>query len=257
MILAIDIGNTHLVLGSLNENNEVVKQMKLSTDRVETTYEYAAEIKSILALEGLDPSMYEGAIISSVVPLVTKYVSQAVALLTGKRPLILGDNAKIDLPLDMNGLSHKDIAGDLLATAMAAKLYYSVPAVIIDIGTATTITAVSKAGAYIGGVILPGPNTAQMALVERAALLPAVDFLAPDQAIAKDTVNAMRGGIVFGSAGAIDGILDHFIEELGEMPMILATGGMGQLIVPHCRHEIIVDGELLLKGLGLIWQQNL
>ncbi|MEE1114635.1 MAG: type III pantothenate kinase [Eubacterium sp.] len=257
MILAIDIGNTHIVLGCLDEDNNVLQRMMMSSDKNETSYEYAAEIRTVLSLKGLDLNNFDGAIISSVVPEVTRAVSAAVYIITGKEPLVLGHGAKVELSLDMNGLSSDAIAGDLLATAIAAKKYYTLPAIIVDMGTATTITVVDRTGTYIGGAIVPGPGTALKGLVRDTSLLPAVEFVAPDRAIAKDTVNAMRCGIVYGSAGALDGIIDRFLLEMeGDDPTILATGGMGKIIAPYCRHKIIIDNELLLKGLGIIWYDN-
>ena len=258
MFLAIDIGNTHIVLGCLDEKNEVSDRMQLSTDRNETAWEYAAEIREILALQKIAPESITESVLSSVVPEVAVSVSEAIRILTGKSPFILGKNARIQLPVEMNGLPAEAIAGDLLATAAAAVEYYPLPAVIIDIGTAATVTVVSRSGAYIGGCILPGPGTALKGLIQDTALLPAVDFSAPDRAIAKDTVNAIKSGMIYGSAGQLDGIIDHFIEELGEEPpTIVATGGMGRIIAPFCRHTITIDNDMLLKGLGLILRDSL
>jgi type III pantothenate kinase len=256
MILAIDIGNTHMVLGCLNEKNETVKRVQMTTDRQQTYHEYAAGIRQVLQMEREEAVSFDGSILSSVVPEVTDVVAEAVRILTGKRPLVLGQGVETGLALDMNGLTADQIAGDLLATAVAAVHNYPLPAVVIDIGTATTMTVVSAEGVYLGGVILPGPGTSLQALVKDTSLLPAVDFSRPDKAIAKDTVNAMRAGIVYGSAGAIDGILDRFEEELGVFPTVLATGGMGRILAPYCRHRITVDDSLLLKGLGIIWRNN-
>uniref|UniRef100_I5AU30 Type III pantothenate kinase n=1 Tax=Eubacterium cellulosolvens (strain ATCC 43171 / JCM 9499 / 6) TaxID=633697 RepID=I5AU30_EUBC6 len=262
MILAIDIGNTHMVLGCVNEQtNEVISSMQMSTDRVETAHEYAAEIVQILALEKISPEDFCGAIISSVVPMVTTVVKKAVEIITGEKPLVLGEGTDIGMEVDMNGIPADAIAGDLLATAVAAKEAHTLPAIIIDMGTATTVTVVDSRGIYIGGAILPGPGTAMKGLVSDTSLLPAIDFTAPDRAIAKDTINAMKSGIIYGSAGAVDGILERYEEELtasGETkrPVIVATGGMGRIIAPFCRHEILVDDQLLLKGLSIIWKKN-
>ena len=258
MFLAIDIGNTHIVLGCLSEKNDVLCRMQLSTHRNETAWEYAAEIRSVMDLQDMDPGSIENAVLSSVVPEVTASVSRAIKILTGKTPFILGQNAVINLPVDMNGLPAEAIAGDLLATAVFVRDNCPLPAIIIDIGTAATVTVVSRGGAYIGGCILPGPGTALKGLLQDTSLLPAVDFSAPDRAIAKDTVNAIKSGMIYGSAGQLDGIIDHFIEELGEEPpTIVATGGMGRIIAPFCRHAITLDNDLLLKGLGLILRDSL
>ena len=263
MILAIDIGNTHMVLGCIRESdNKVIRHIQMSTNKIETYHEYAAEISRILVLEKIDPKEFRGCLISSVVPSVTHVVAEAVRLLTGENAQILGEGVEVGLELNMNGIPTSAIAGDLLATAVAAKAEYPMPALIIDMGTATTMTALSSRGVYLGGCILPGPGTALKGLIADTSLLPAVDFIAPDRAIAKDTVNAIRSGIVYGSAGQIDGLLDRFTKELSDIegrevsPTCLATGGMGRLIAPFCRHSIIVDNELLLKGLGIIWKLN-
>ncbi|MBR2189409.1 MAG: type III pantothenate kinase [Eubacterium sp.] len=258
MILAIDIGNTHMVLGCLDQNNHVQARFIMSTSRIETSDEYAAELRQVLSLRGITPDQFEGAIISSVVPAVTAAIQKAFRLLSGKDPLVLGKDMRIPLELEMNGLPASAIAGDLLATAIAANAYYTVPAAIIDIGTATTITVLNEKAAYTGGCIMPGPGTAMKGLVECTALLPAIDFLAPSDAIAKDTISAMQSGIMFGSAGALDGILDRFADELGTpFRTVLVTGGMATIIAPLCRHEVTVDQDLLLRGLGLIWAANL
>ncbi len=258
MRLAIDIGNTHIVLGCLDDENTVLRTAKLRTEPEETAWEYAAEFRTIFELQDLDPAAFEGAVLSSVVPEAVPAVSEAVRILTGRAPFVLGKDAVLTMPVDMNGLPAEAIAGDLLAAAAAAREYYPLPAVIIDIGTAATVTVVSGEGAYIGGCILPGPGTALKGLLKDTALLPAVDFSAPDRAVAKDTVNAIKSGMIYGSAGALDGIIDHFEEELGEAPAsIIATGGMGRIIAPFCRHEMTVDNDLLLKGLGLILADSL
>jgi type III pantothenate kinase len=256
MILAVDIGNTHIVLGCI-EKGEIIKSVKISTTISETAHEYAAALSQVLEIESIDFMDFEGTIISSVVPQVTASFASAIKILTGQKPLIMGQT-DIDplIEIDMNGLKVSDIAGDLIATALAAKELYDLPAIVIDMGTATTITVVSREGVYIGGAILPGANTALQSLVKETSLLPAIEFEPPDRPIAKDTVNSMKSGIVYGSAGAIDGILDRFIDELGEKPTIIATGGMRKLISPYCRNKMILDGELLLKGLSSVWEKN-
>lgn len=255
MILAIDVGNTHIVLGCL-EGNQVKKAVKIGTDRKKTAHEYAAQISQILMIECIDFKAFEGTIISSVVPVVSESLSRAVEILTGSRPLVVGSGLDPGLALDMNGLTADKIAGDLLCTAVGAKEFYKLPAIIVDMGTAITLTVVSAEGVYLGGAIMPGAGTALHGLVSSTTLLPEVAFEAPDRLIAKDTVNAMKSGIVYGSAGAVDGLLDKYLAILGPDTTIIATGGMGRMIAKHCRHHMTVDGRLLLKGLGIIWAKN-
>ena len=255
MLLALDTGNTHTILGCINEQNEVVSTVQLSTNINETAYEYAIEMKSIMELAGINPKGFEGAIISSVVPQVNVVLSKAVNLITGQRPVIVGAGVKtgLNIRLDDPGT----IAGDLVATAVAAKEEYPLPAIIIDMGTATTITVVDAKGDYIGGCIMPGTGISLDALTRETSLLPSIDYSAPKKVISTNTVDAMKSGIIYGSAGALDGVVDRYIEALGgRVGSILATGGMGRLIAPYCRHDITVDNRLLLKGLGYIYRTN-
>jgi type III pantothenate kinase len=255
MILALDTGNTHTVLGCINEENEVTQTVQIGTDIIGTAYEYAAKIREIFDLAGIDSKGFEGAIISSVVPQVTQVLAKAVKLITGIEPLVLGAGVKtgLNIKLDDPGT----IAGDLVATAVAAKEEYPLPCIIIDMGTATTVTVVDEKGSYLGGSILPGTGISLEALTKETSLLPSIDYTAPKKVISTNTIDAMKSGIVYGSAGALDGIIDRYTEALGgNVGSIVATGGLGRLIAPCCRHDITVDNRLLLKGLGYIYRKD-
>ncbi len=257
MILAVDIGNTHTVLGLLDVTTSPVtvkETIQLLSEVDATSWEYAVRIREILEMIGIDLSSIEGAIISSVVPELTMVMQEAIRRLIKISPMVLGAGVKtgLDIRLDDPGT----IAGDLVATAVGAKEEYPLPAFIIDMGTATTVTVVDKNGSYLGGGIMPGAGISLSALTKNTSLLPSIDFSAPKKTIGTNTVDAMKSGIVYGSAGAIDGLLDHYIEAVGSCGSIIATGGLGHLIAPWCRHEIIIDNHLLLKGLGCIWQKN-
>lgn len=255
MILAIDAGNTHTVLGCIDENNQVHQMVQLATDRTETAHGYAVKIKQVFELEKVDMQDFEGAIISSVVPPVTEVLKKAVKLITGIDALVVGAGIKTGLKIAIDDPA--TLAGDLVATAIAVKEEYPLPCVIIDMGTATTLTVVNEAGEYIGGAILPGVGISLNALTEDTSLLPRIEIVPPQKVIATNTVESMKTGVVYGAAGAIDGILERFSEELGKQPAsIVTTGGLGGLICPYCRHKIIVDRQLLLKGLGITWQRN-
>ena len=256
MILAIDTGNTNIKLGLVDPEDirKVELICRIPTDRIETDYGYAAKINEVLELKKIDLAAIEGIIISSVVPPVTSALKGAMKLITGLDAMILGQGLKTDLEIRLPG---GVIAPDLEAAAVAAKELYPLPAIIINMGTATTVTVVNEEGAYIGGVIAPGTGTALNALVDSTALLPMVDMVAPKEAIAKDTVPAIQSGVVYGGAGSIDGIIDHFLPEMPVAPKtIVATGGLGRLICRYCRHEMTFDEELLFKGLGLIYKKN-
>lgn len=259
MLLAIDTGNTHIVIGVIDlQKCEVCKTVQITTDPIATAYEYAAKMKVIFELASIDPTAFTGAIISSVVPQVNVVLSKAVEIITGLRPLILGAGVKtgLNIRLDDPGT----IAGDMVATAVAAKEEYPLPAIIIDMGTATTITVVNKEGTYLGGCIMPGAGISLDALSRETALLPSVDFAPPRKVIGTNTIDAIKGGLIYGQAGALDGVIDRYAEELGgidQIATIVATGGLGRLVAPYCRHEIIIDNRLLLKGLAHIWNKNL
>lgn len=254
MILGIDIGNTHTKLGSVDENRKVEMICRIPTDRDDTTDGYVARIKQIFDVKGVDSDSFDAIVISSVVPPVTAAIKGAIKLITGLDAFVLGQTLKSDLDIRIPG---GFLAPDLEATAVAAREDYPLPCVVINMGTATTITVVNAEGAYIGGAILPGVGTSLNALTDKTSLLPGIEIEAPTKAIADETVDSMKSGIVYGSAGAIDGIVDHFEEELKQdMASIVATGGLGKLIGKYCRHEIILDDDLLLKGLYDVWEEN-
>ncbi|MBQ9805629.1 MAG: type III pantothenate kinase [Clostridia bacterium] len=255
MILAIDSGNSHVVFGCV-ENGEVVGEVfRIATDRGETDYGYAAKMKQIFDLCGISTSAFEGAVISCVVPPLTAVLARAVELLTGLKALVVGAGVKTGLHIAINDPG--TVASDLVAAAVAAKENYPLPCVIIDMGTATTLTVVDEKGRYVGGAILPGVGLSLAALSEGTALLPHVEIMPPRNVIAANTVDSMKSGVVYGTAGSLDGLLDRFEESLGMPPAaIVATGGMSRLICPFCRHSVTIDETLLLRGLWLIWEKN-
>ena len=254
MILAIDVGNTHITFGCLDESNHAKPVLRIPTDLKETEYGYAVKMKEILDLSGVDENKFDGAIISSVVPPVTEMMKQSVRLITGLEPLVVGPGLKSGIKIELDDPG--TLAADLIATAVAAKSEYPLPCVIIDMGTATTITVVNKEGSYIGGAILPGIGTSLNALTKGTSLLPSIEIQPPKKAIGKETADAMKSGLIYGNAGSIDGILDQFEKEIGTPASIVSTGGLGRVVGPYCRHEIIFDSKLLLKGLGIIWKKN-
>ena len=255
MILAIDCGNTHITFGCMDQASAAAPILRLPTDRMETDYGYAAKMKQILDLQGIDTALFRGAVISCVVPPLTDVLVRAVRMITGLEALVVGAGIKTGLHVCINDPG--TLASDLVAAAVAAKEEYPLPCVIVDMGTATTLTVVDEKGRYVGGAILPGVGLSLGALAEGTALLPRIEIRPPRNVIATNTVDSMKSGIVYGTAGSIDGLLDRFTDALGTSPAsIVATGGMAHLICPYCRHTIRIDETLLLKGLALIWQKN-
>lgn len=260
MILAIDMGNTNIVVGCIDDNN-VLFEERLSTDLSKTELEYAIGFKTVLELYNIDPQEIKGSIISSVVPQLVNIIKSAVEKTTGLTPMIVGPGIKTGLNILMD--QPKQVGSDLIVDAVAAVNEYGAPSVIIDIGTATTISVVDEHANYIGGVILPGVRVSLDSLVSRTAQLPRIGLDAPKHAIGKNTVDCMKSGIIHGNAACIDGMVERICDEAGfgeqgkPEATIIATGGLASVIIPFCKKEIIQDNELLIKGLKIIYDKNL
>lgn len=253
MILAIDMGNTNIVIGCIDDE-KIYFEERLSTEKTKTALEYAMGFKTVLELYGISVEEIEGAIISSVVPSLTKVLADAVIKIIGKAPFIVGPGLKTGLNIHMD--NPRQVGSDLIVDAVAGIAEYGAPLIVIDMGTATTMSVVDKNKNYIGGVIMPGLRLSVEALASGAAQLYNVGLEAPKQVIGKNTSDCMKSGIVMGNAACIDGMIDRFEEELGYPVKVVATGGMAKVVIPLCRHEIVVDDSLLLKGLNVIYQKN-
>lgn len=253
MLLAVDVGNTHIVIGFIREG-EILHIVRVHTNAQETETEYAIKLRQIMDFAGLLPGDFEGAILSSVVPPVTEAMAGAIRMVTGCRCLLLGPGVKTGLNVRIDDPS--TLAGDLVAGSVAAVACYGAPVIVLDLGTATTIVAVDKNNCYLGGAILPGVRSSYTALVSGTSLLPDISIRAPKRCIGANTVDAMRSGAVFGAASAIDGMLERMEEELGYPCKAVATGGLARAVTPYCKREILCDDDLLLKGLWVIYQKN-
>ena len=251
MILAIDCGNTHTNFGCIKEDGEIAQIFCMESNRKKTGYEYAADIDEICTLLKICAHEFQAMVLSSVVPELTGSFKEAAEILGMKECFIV--NSENVSALSFSSASHEEVGPDLIVSAVAAKKLYPLPAIIIDMGTASTLTVVSKEGIFMGGVILPGVGISMNALAKETSLLPSIDVAPAKKLISLNTVDAMRSGIIYGTAGSLDGIIDRFLNELGENASLLATGGLSHLICPYCKHEIIVDENLLLKGLWEIW----
>lgn len=253
MILAIDIGNTNIVIGCI-KNGKILFVERLSTDTTETVLEYAISFKNVLELYHLDVKDLHGSIISSVVPPVTNIVREAAEKITGKQVMIIGPGVKTGLNILMDNPGQ--LGSDLVANAVAAIAEYAPPLIIFDLGTATTISVVDKKHNYIGGMIMPGIRVSSDSLTSRTAQLPKISLEAPKKVIGTNTIECMKSGIIYGNAACMDGMIQRIEAELGEKATVIATGGLAGSIIPHCREKIILDNALLLKGLNLIYQKN-
>ena len=253
MILAIDIGNTNIVLGCI-ENDRILFEARMATDLIKTSDQYCAELKTMLSLFEVAPENIDGSIISSVVPPVLNSFKTAIRKLTGCSALVVGPGIKTGLNIRMDNPS--EVGSDLIVAAVAAIAEYGAPLLLVDMGTATTITAIDESGAFVGGCICPGVKISMEALTGRTAQLPGISLDAPRCAIGKNTRDSMRSGIMLGAAAMLDGLLDRMEEELRAKVTVVATGGISKFVIPHCRRKMIYDKDLLLKGLWLTYQQN-
>jgi len=253
MILTIDVGNTNVVLGCV-EDGVVVSRSRLATNTSDLPNDYAMKMRQSFAFDSIDYHEFEGAILSSVVPQVNRAIRSAVRKLTGLECIIVGAGIKtgVNVKIDDPGT----LAGDLITGTVGALSMYKPPIIIVDMGTATTIVAVDKDGAYIGGAIVPGVNLSFEALSQGTSLLPNISIEAPRKCIATNTVDSMKSGAVFGTAAMIDGMIERMEEELGQSATVVATGGLSGGIIPYCKHEIKHEPDLLLKGLAILYHKN-
>ena len=254
MLLAIDTGNTHTKLGVINDNGRILNVFRLQTNEHRTEYEYAADMYRILKLGGINPKSITGSIISTVVPSLTGTLKKAVYMITGLDAMIVGAGLRtgLDIRLDDPGT----IAPDFVCTAVAAKEMYPLPAFIISMGTATTVTVVDDKGVYRGGVIYAGVGISLEALVKGTSLLPNISIEPPKKAVASNTIEAMKAGAFYSTIGGLDGILDRFEAEIGPAKSIIATGGLAARVAPCTRHRLILDDYLMLEGLKIIYDKN-
>ena len=253
MVFTIDIGNSNIVVGTVNRQGVLFVE-RMSTDHKKTELEYAILLKSAMEIHGITTNEIKGCIISSVVPPVTSVINRALEKLTGEKALVVGPGIRTGVKIKIDNPAQ--LGSDLVVDAVAGIAEYPLPLIIIDMGTATTMSAIDAAGNYLGGVIIPGVRVALDSMVSRTAQLPRISFEAPKKAIGKNTIECMKSGSVLGSASMLDGMIDRLEEELGQDATVVATGGIAPFITPHCKHKIVCDDTLLLKGLYLIYNKN-
>ena len=253
MILAIDVGNTNIVVGCIDDRKTYFIE-RLSTNRTKTELEYAVDLKNVLDIYHIKKTEIEGCIISSVVPQITNIVKLAAEKILKKNAIVLGPGVKTGLNIMMDNPGQ--LGADQVADAVAGISSYPVPLILIDMGTATTASVVNSKKQYVGGMILPGVGVSLDALTARASQLSGISIDAPRHVIGKNTIECMKSGVLYSNAAALDGIIDRIEEELGEKTTVVATGGLAKKIVPHCKREIILDEELLLRGLLIIYEKN-
>lgn len=254
MILAIDAGNTHIVLGCL-EGERLLFTARLSTDRKKTADEYALMFRNLLDLHQVDRTQIEGAILSSVVSELTEAIRTAAEIVTHRSPIVVGAGIKtgVNIKIDDPG----QLGADLVVGAVAATAKYEKPLIIFDLGTANTMSVIDGDGRFLGGAIMAGPRLSVDALSNGTSQLPQIDLDVPPRVIGSNTLHAMQSGAVYGHAAMVDGLVDRVEAELGKpMATVVATGGLAGTIVPLCRRDIQLDRALMMDGLRLIYEKN-
>ena len=253
MILAVDIGNSNIVIGGI-EGMDILFEARLRTDATKTSDEYCIDLKMILEVYNVNAADVEGAIISSVVPQVLNSMKTAVKKLTGHNVLVVGPGLKTGLNIKIENPAQT--GADLVVGSVAALREHKAPLIVIDMGTATTMIVLDETGALIGGSISPGVKISMDALTGRTALLPGLQLDQPKRAIGRNTIDCMRSGIMMGAACMLDGMVERMEEELGAKTTVVVTGGIAKFIVPMCKTPMIYDKDLLLKGLAALYRDN-
>lgn len=253
MILTIEIGNSTITLGGI-EGEDIRFECRINTDRVKTSDTYCIDLKTLFEIYGIDMGAIEGVIISSVVPQVLNSVRTAIRKLLNTEPMVVGPGLRTGLNIRLENPGQ--IGSDLVAADVAALAEHQPPLIVIDMGTATTMTVLDPDGAHLGGCVCPGVKISLESLTAKTSLLPGIQLDKPRRALGRNTADAMRSGIMFGAAAMLDGMIDRFMEETGWAFTIVATGGLAKRIVPLCRHEILYDRHLIIKGLAKLYRDN-
>lgn len=253
MILTVDIGNSNIVLGGV-DGERILFQARIVTDHIKTSDQYCAEIKSMLDLSGVQARDIEGSIVASVVPPVLNSFRTAIRKLTGKNCLVVGPGLKtgLNILLDNPGQT----GADLVVGAVAALRSYQPPLIVVDMGTATTMSVLDKTGALIGGCVCPGVKISLEALTNQTALLPGINLDQPKRTIGRNTIDCMRSGIMIGTACMLDGMIERMEAELGMKTTVVLTGGIGKFVLPLCKTQMIYDADLITKGLATLYREN-
>ena len=249
MIFALDVGNTNIVFGCIDDG-VIVFEGRIKTDRDRTEMEYAAIIKSVFDIKGISASRIDGVIISSVVPPVNAALSRASELLFGCEPYMIDVKSNHGIVIDID--RPETLGHDLIAASVAALAEYEPPLIIFDLGTATTISVIDKNSHYAGSVITTGLKLSQQALSANAAQLPGISLEAPPSVIGKNTQDAMKSGLIIGCAAMMDGMVERIEAELGEKARVITTGGFAHSVTKLCKHKAICDKDLILKGLWIL-----
>lgn len=253
MLLVIDIGNTNITLGVF-EKDERKMTARISTQTDKTGDQYAVELISILNIHKIDIKDLSGCIVSSVVPSISNSLKKACRLIGIKAPMFVGPGVKTGLDIKIDNPAQ--LGADLVVGAVAAIEKYPLPCIILDLGTATTLSVIDKNGAFLGGTISAGIGISLEALNLRTSQLPGISVETPKSVIGKNSIESMQSGLVIGAACMIDGLIERIESELGQSASIVATGGLAPEVIKNCKREIVINDDLLLDGLKAIYEKN-
>lgn len=253
MLLALDMGNTNITLG-IYQQDTLLLQSRMATDRKKLVDQYAVELMDILRLYRVEAAAIDGAILSSVVPPLNHAIIGAVEKVTGVTPLLVGPGTKTGINIRIDNPAQ--LGADLLVGAAAAVARVGAPCIVWDLGTATTVSVIDREGAYRGGAIMPGVMTALNSLTESASLLPSISVDAPAHVVGTNTITCLQSGAVYGNAAMLDGMNRRIMAELGYEAPVVVTGGLGRQIASQCSTPLTYVDELLLEGLRLIYEKN-
>ena len=254
MLMTIDVGNTNTVIGVFDSFDELVFSMRIQTNASRMADEYAVLIMNYLRLNGFEANDITAVIISSVVPPVTEQLKNSARQLFGVDCMVVGPGIKTGLNIRIDDPA--TLGADMCCAGVAAKTYYELPCIVVDLGTASKVLAINEKGDFLGGVISVGVEMAFSALSKGTAALPLISGGNVEHAIGTNTVDSMRSGVMIGMAAMADGFIERFEQEMGEAKTVVATGGYSALVMPYCRSSIVYDADLLLKGMLAIYKKN-
>ena len=253
MLLAIDVGNTNIVLG-LYQKKKLIIHWRIETDRERTEDEYAALMRGLFSINDLKFDVVKDIIVSCVVPPILPIIENLSKKYFNTSPLVVGPGIKTGIPILYD--NPKEVGADRIVNAVAGYERYGGPLIIVDFGTATTFDAISQKGEYLGGVITPGIGISMEALFERAAKLPKVELIKPLNVIGRNTISSMQSGAIYGYAGLVDRIVEEMRKEMDGEVKAVATGGLAELIIPESLTIKEVNPFLTLDGLQIIFEMN-
>ncbi|MCM2677718.1 type III pantothenate kinase [Alkalicoccobacillus plakortidis] len=255
MILVMDVGNSTIVLGVYKED-VCIRSWRIATDRQKTSDEYAVLIRSMFADEGISFSDIKGISVSSVVPPIMHTLEQMCKVYLGQKALVIGPGVKTGLNILYE--NPREVGSDRIANAVGALTHYGSPVVIVDFGTATTYCYINDKEQYVGGAIAPGMAVAAEALYMRASKLPKIELAKPKNILGRNTIHAVQAGTFYGYIGQVEGIISRIYKEakVTTKPVVVATGGLAELLAPETSMIDVVDPFLTLKGLKAIYEKN-